>query len=62
MQLNENKYVELSLDFVNNIMPKAPAVYTVVYIFALSYEGQTDIKKVSQMLNISETYVRSAFM
>ena len=62
MQLNENKYVELSLDFVNNIMPKAPAVYTVVYICALSFEGQTDIKTVSQMLNISETDVRAAFM
>lgn len=62
MQLNENKYVELSLDFVNNIMPKAPAVYTVVYICALSFEGQRDIKTVSQMLNISETDVRAAFM
>ena len=62
MELNQNKLVELSLDFVKNIMPKAPAVYTVVYVFALSFEDGTDIKTVADLLNMSETDVRAAFM
>ncbi len=62
MELNQNKCVELSLDFVKNIMPKAPAVYTVVYVCALSFESSTDIKTVANLLNMSESDVRAAFM
>ena len=62
MESENNESVKLSKEFVKNIMPNAPAVYTVIYIYALSLENQCDIKTVSAALNISQSDVRAAFM
>jgi DnaD/phage-associated family protein len=58
MEFND---IALNSDFIKNVMPKAPAIYTLVYICALSLE-ECCISEVSHILNISENDVTAAAM
>jgi DnaD/phage-associated family protein len=53
--------VKLNSDFIKNIMPKAPAMYTLVYICVLSM-GESNVSDISHMLNITESDVTAAVM
>lgn len=58
---NEN-FVPVSCDFIENLMPNAPALYTVVYLCALKAGSGVLAEDIARRLNISSVDVLSAAM
>lgn len=49
----KNGFLPLGIDFVENIMPYAPSVYTVIYICALNMGNGALAENVAKKLNMS---------
>ena len=58
----KNGFLPLGIDFVENLMPYAPSVYTVIYICALNMGNGTLAENVAKKLNMSVNDVSAAAM
>ena len=44
----KNGFLPLGIDFVENLMPYAPSVYTVIYICALNMGNRSEERRVRE--------------
>ena len=58
----KNSFLPLGIDFVENLMPYAPSVYTVIYICALNMGNGALAENVAKKLNMSVNDVSAAAM
>lgn len=58
----KKEYVPVDTGFIENLMPYAPAVYTVIYLCALSMGSQSEAAEVARKLNMAVNDVAAAAM
>ena len=58
----KKEYISVDTDFIENLMPFAPAVYTVIYLCALSMGSGAAAENVAKKLNMAVNDVSAAAM
>ncbi|MCJ7854749.1 DnaD domain protein [Lachnospiraceae bacterium NSJ-143] len=59
---SDKRVVEVDADFIKNLMPKAPALFTAVYLYALGTGENAGVGDIAEGLNMQERDVSAALL